>query len=390
MKRVVTVLGIVVITALVGLSMAACDKLIDFSPPYFTDPSQFVFDAETGTIIGFLGPSTDVVILYFMRGASVTAIGPSAFADGSLTSVILPSSIVSIGESAFENNKLTSVTLRGGVASIGARAFASNRLTSVDIPLRTGAIESSAFADNLLAGVVNIPLRASVADDAFDPEVRPVRVEFGFVRYGAGYAITDFGGMPGEARIPAAHNSLPVVRIGDTALRDSQLTDVTIPDSVASIGNSAFRDNQLISITIPNSVTSIEGLAFANNQLSSVTIGNGVTRIGIRAFANNRLSSVVIPESVVSIDSWAFTDNQLASVFIPDSVIRIGGSAFFGNRLTSVTIPSSVTSIGSGAFDGNPQLAEINVAPGNPNFSSTSGVLYNWSSPDFLDSELSC
>jgi len=45
--------------------------------------------------------------------------------------------------------------------------------------------------------------------------------------------------------------------------------------------------------------------------------------------------------------------------------------------LTSVTLLPGVTSIGANAFNSNPQLAAINVSPGNPNFSLLDGVLFN-------------
>ena len=54
----------------------------------------------------------------------------------------------------------------------------------------------------------------------------------------------------------------------------TNLTSVTIPDSVTSIGDWAFDDcTSLTSVTIPNSVTSIGGYAFDFcTSLTSVTI----------------------------------------------------------------------------------------------------------------------
>ena len=78
-----------------------------------------------------------------------------------------------------------------------------------------------------------------------------------------------------------------VTSIAFDAFNDcSDVTSVTIPNSVTSIGASAFKGcSGLTSVTIPNSVTSIGKYAFAGcSGLTSVTIPNSVTSIGGYAF----------------------------------------------------------------------------------------------------------
>ena len=59
-------------------------------------------------------------------------------------------------------------------------------------------------------------------------------------------------------------------------------------------------------------------------------------------------------------------------------VTEIGNEAFYGcTLLTSITIPESVTEIRDGAFYGCNSLEKIEVATGNPNYSSQDGILYN-------------
>ena len=125
--------------------------------------------------------------------------------------------------------------------------------------------------------------------------------------------------------------------------------------TVTGIENSAFENcTELTSVTIPNSVTSIGSDAFEFCRgLTNITIPNSVTYIGDNAFYGCRgLTNITIPYSVKSIHSRTFEDcSGLTSVTIPNSVTDIGDNAFRGcEGLTSVTIPNSVTDIGKYAF----------------------------------------
>ena len=180
-----------------------------------------------------------------------------------------------------------------------------------------------------------------------------------------------------------------VTNIGRAAFAfyDSNLTSVTIPNSVTSIGYGAFGGcSGINSITIPNSVTSIGDYAFVGcSNLTSLTIPNSVTSIGSSAFEDcnslasatlgianitsgifrnlSSLTSLTILDGAKSIGESAFSGcSGLTSINIPNSVTSIGSSAFSGcSGITSITIPNSVTSIGSSAFSGCSSLASITI-----------------------------
>jgi hypothetical protein len=194
-----------------------------------------------------------------------------------------------------------------------------------------------------------------------------------------------------------------VTTIGDVAFSGcTSLSAVTIPDSVTSIGIAAFDScTSLSSVTIPDSVTAIESYAFyvctslttitvdsnnvnyssidgvlfnkdataiitypAGKQSATYTIPDSVTSIGDSAFSFcSSLSSVTIGDSVTSISDYAFQGcTSLSSVTIGDSVTSIGRSAFDRcTSLASVTIPDSVTSIASQAFYGCTSLSSVTI-----------------------------
>ena len=177
---------------------------------------------------------------------------------------------------------------------------------------------------------------------------------------------------------------------GDGAFEGcSNLTSITIPDSVTSIGSGTFCNCWgLKSINIPNGVTEIESHTFLNcRNLTSITIPDGVTSIGHWAFEGcSNLTSINIPDSVTFIGIDAFKNcknlkititskdsanigdydsknlSNLACIRIPDGVKSIGDRAFSGfTILEYITIPESVTSIGDSAFENCYNLTSINI-----------------------------
>ncbi len=191
-----------------------------------------------------------------------------------------------------------------------------------------------------------------------------------------------------------------VTNIGEYAFYYcSNLTAITIPNSVTTIGRYAFDDcSSLTAITIPNSVTKIDYYAFSYcSNLAAVTIPNSVIMIGEHAFGScRRLTSITIPNSVTTIDDAAFSycsgietitvetgnpsyhsvGNCLIETatktlhtgcknsIIPTdgSVITIGDYAFNGcSSLTAITIPTSVTTIGDWAFTSCSSLTAVTI-----------------------------
>lgn len=146
--------------------------------------------------------------------------------------------------------------------------------------------------------------------------------------------ITKYLGKAETLEVPSELDGHNVISIADEAFfYCSDLTSVTIPDSVTSIGVNPFMlCNNLTQIVVSpdySALATIGGVFFSK--------------------ADKRL--ITYP--------CAFSDSEYT---IPQGIEIIGDNAFsFCDNLTSVTIPDSVTSIGTSAFSWCDSLTEITV-----------------------------
>ena len=318
-----------------------------------------------GSVGRYTGDSKDIIIPSKYKGFNVTDIYNSAFFDCKwLTSVTIGDSVTSIGDDAFAYCKwLTSVTIGDSVASIGSEAFSwCYRLVEV--------YNKSSL--NITVGSSDYGYVAYYAKNVYmsDGRSKLTTTNDGFILY---------------------DKTTLVNYIGD-------VTDITIPDSVASIDSNAFRVcSGLTSVIIPDSVMSIGYKAFNECRgLTSVTIGNSVTSIGDDAFSGcSSLTSMTIPNKVTSIGSYAFEGCEgLMSVTIGSGVTSIGNGAFqYCRGLTRRVSPDSVTNIDSYVFYGCNKLtslyyngtvddwANISISRGNDYLTNATRYYYSEEEP---------
>jgi len=318
---------------------------------------------------------------------SVTSIGENAFAGCTgLTRFTIPDSVTSIGENTFAGcTGLTSVTIPNSVTIIGLSAFNNCKsLTSITIPDRVTGIDESAFSDCSSLTSITIPDSVtSIGFSAFNGCSGLTSMTLPFVGEKiSGNSIMHFGYYFGAENSNSVPSTLKTVVVTSGVIPQhafsgcSNLTSITISDSVTSIGFSAFNGcSGLTSMTLPfvgekissNSIMHFgyyfgaehygEEYAWYNNgasvpsALTTVVVTSGV--IPELAFANcSSLTSITIGDGVTNIRNKAFyMCTSLTSITIGDSVRSIGPSAFqLCSSLTSITIPDSVTSIGEYAF----------------------------------------
>ena len=143
----------------------------------------------------------------------------------------------------------------------------------------------------------------------------------------------------------------------------SYVTYEGVTYTVTSIGENAFRNSDITDVWIPNTVTSIGKCSFgACSSLNYITIPGSVTEIGPAAFYGcSALKNVILPSGLKQIDEnlfWGCT--SLTSVTIPAGVTKIAEEAFRECLvLPSINIPSSVIEIGDRAFEDCTSLKSI-------------------------------
>ncbi|MDD4970049.1 MAG: leucine-rich repeat domain-containing protein [Paludibacter sp.] len=170
-------------------------------------------------------------------------------------------------------------------------------------------------------------------------------------------------------------------------------TGIVIPDTiryksilykVTSIANNAFVNNYSITgklTVLATSLKSIGSSSFSgcSGLTDTLNLPTTLTSIGTSAFAGcTGLKVISIPSGLISIAANTFQNCTLVSKIItPASVTTIGDYAFDGctGLSDSIAVSSNVTSIGVSSFR-NCNIG-VKVDPGNPNYSSSKGVLFN-------------
>ena len=271
-------------------------------------------DNETMEVVSFLENAERDPLQELPEGISriqvadgITAIPDHAF-DGceTLVDVTLPQTVRTIGKGAFAQCvNLTQVNIPEGVTSIGDYAFfMCSSLTRLTIPDSVTTIEGN-------------PFQYMSAEIQVSSENPVISVVDGVIFNKEGTRLIACPcNKAGAYEIPDG-----VLKIGVHAFRNcDDLTDVTVPGSVAAIEGNPFDYAKLeLKLSPENSNFSlIDGVLFDKTGTKLLIYPCG--RAG---------DSYDIPAGTVEIGEFAFTGCQLSAVTVPESVTAIAPSAFW-------------------------------------------------------------
>ena len=261
--------------------------------------------AKTCELIGAsVNVTGKVTIPSTVNGHTVTSVGYQAFYDYNynrgITEVVLPNTLTNIGNSAFYYCKeLKSINLPEGLTNIGNHAFYNcGKLENITLPSSLKIIGSWAFGYATINSIVIPKNVTSIGSGCFGAcdNLKSIAVENGNVIYDS-------------------RNNCNAIVEKATKKLVSGCQSSTIPNGVERIGNSAFNSHtQLTSITIPNTVTTIDTLAFNNTGLTSIVIPSSVRDIkdGAFQYCDNLKSITVKAETPYTIDDNVFTSRSTA------------------------------------------------------------------------------
>lgn len=265
---------------------------------------------------------------------TITAIEMSAFEGCSqLADFILPTQLEIIGNSAFKNcSSITEIVFSSNLKSIQDNAFESSGLNTVDLSSCTRCTIGK-FVFEKCMNLENIVFPDNI-------EVIPA---------GSFYGCTN-------------------------------LTEVSIPQSIILIESSAFSHCGLKAVHIPSSVKEVGSRCFSG--ISEVTGCEGLEVIGDYAFSGN-LREFPFSSTLKTIGNCAFAHNQFTHVALPEGLTYIGKAAFSpvntyerdpsffqerpiidsnrNNTIESVVIPSTLTNWGNYAFSGCNNLKSVKI-----------------------------
>lgn len=240
----------------------------------------------------------------------------------------------------------------------GAKVMLPNEKAVLEIPGTVTAIEDSAFASCYSADET---LQADGEKEPSDYKIGIKAVHIAGNPAGTTIGASAFAGCQNLTKLTLGEG---VTGLGDSALKDTRLEEITIPSTfeTGTAKNSPFTSGEnstLRKVTFADGIQVIPQY-FLNNitTLTKIEIPASVQKIGDHAFADcSNLKTVTFKEQdaskLTTIDTSAFEGCSLMTLSkLPEGVTTINASAFKDCKKISLTdLPTGLITIGNAAFE---------------------------------------
>lgn len=186
-----------------------------------------------------------------------------------------------------------------------------------------------------------------------------------------------------------------VTSIPSNFAKDSDITEVIIPDGVTDIDNLAFKGcANLTKVQLPKSLVTLGTEAFANNTLlESIHIGNKVESIGTNCFRKCYALKEVIFEQGSPIKKFVNASvfqecTSLTRIILPQGLTSTGNYILANcSSLVEIELPETLQYIGTGCFKDCTSLSKVNIPPfilelGQESFRGCTSLAMDFDMPD--------
>ena len=327
--------------------------------PTKTPTPEFV--VEDGTLVGYNGTDTDVIVPEKVNGQTITAINLFAFrSNQNINSIILPDSITDIGEESFAwCTNLKKVVLPKNLTQINVGLFRKcTSLETIELPKTVTFIDAEAFEGCSSLKEITIPDGVEeIYDDTFDNCTALTKINL------PASVTAIASGAFGSCTSLESINLDNISSIGKFAFYNcTGLTELTLGENPVDISRKAFSGcSNITKVTVKNSETSLDSTGLA--ELENLSIYGHINSVA-QLFADKndipfydlKTGERIINEWVVDNEGvvWGYKGNE-TDIVIPREVNgiainKIGENAFANSKITSVEMEDNIQSVDDDAF----------------------------------------
>jgi hypothetical protein len=331
-------------------------------------------------------------LVTFTNNSIITSFSNQLFLSSNINTIDIGNDIQMLGPDVFFDSNLSNFNINinnSQLELIGSDAFYNSKITNINIPPTVHTIKKYAFSDCRSLTEINFYGGKPFFDSNIFLGI-PDEVKNNITIYHNNDEwndITNIEGIRVVRKESLTHNNsnIKTIFVVDNIRymltnndnykvigynMNANLDNVSILPSidtinVTEIGDFAFANSNIVNITIPNSITKLGSNAFFNTgRMGNINFLNGsrLKIIDMDCFFNSNIKNISIPDSVTNINNYAFQNSKLSEINITNesSLEHIGYGAFENTLITTIYIPKKVKILNRRTFFGTENLNSIN------------------------------